>query len=76
MAEKTTTRKKTFNKRVPEETREHYRQAREEMRKSFEGLFPPEFAEHRREARKHMLLAWRSMIDSALEHMDEKAKQS
>ncbi len=57
---------------IPEETREHYRKAREEMRKSIETLLPPGFIEHRRNARKEMLLAWRSMIDSAIERMEEK----
>jgi hypothetical protein len=28
--------------------------------------------EHRRNARREMLLAWRSLIDSALERIDEK----
>jgi hypothetical protein len=76
MAEKTTARKKPFEGRIPEESREHYRKAREEMRKSFEVFFPPEFVEHRRQARKEMLMAWRGMIDSALEHMEEKTKRS
>ncbi len=57
---------------IPEETREHYRKAREEMRKSMETLLPPGFIEHRRNARKEMLLAWRSMIDSAIERMEDK----
>ena len=42
------------------------------MCESIKGIFPPEFIEHRRAARKEMLLAWRSMIDSALKHMEEK----
>jgi hypothetical protein len=71
MAEKTT-RRKAFEEHVPEEAREHFRAAREEMRESIKGLLPPEFFEHRRKARKEMLLAWRSMIDSALKRMEEK----
>ena len=43
-----------------------------EMRESVKGLLPPEFIEHRRNARKEMLLAFRSVIDSALKHMEEK----
>ena len=35
---------------------------------------PPGFIEHRRKARREMLLAWRSMIDAALERMDGKEK--
>jgi len=44
----------------------------EEMRKSFEALFPPGFIEHRRAARREMLKAVRSVVDAALEKMEEK----
>ncbi len=71
MAEKTT-RRKPFEDKIPEEVREHMRAAREEIRESFKGFLPPEFIEHRRKARKEMLLAFRSVIDSALKHMEEK----
>ena len=57
---------------IPEETREHMKAAREEMRKSYESLFPPGFIDHRRAARKEFLLAARSLIDAALKRMDEK----
>ncbi len=75
MAEKTS-REKLFEDRIPEEARQHMRAAREEMRESIRGFLPPEFFEHRRKARKEMLLAWRSMIDSALEHLEEKSKKA
>ncbi len=71
MPEKTA-RRKLFERKIPEETREHMRAAREELRDSIRALFPPEFVEHRRKARREMLLAWRSFIDAALERMDEK----
>jgi hypothetical protein len=71
MAEKTE-REKRFKEHSPEEAREHFRAAREEMRKSIETLFPAGFLEHRKSARKEMLLAWRSMIDAAIERTDEK----
>jgi hypothetical protein len=51
----------------PEEVRGHLRSARTELRKSIESLFPPEFIEHRRVARREMLLAFRALIDSAIE---------
>jgi hypothetical protein len=57
---------------IPEETRTHYRNAREEMRKSLETLLPEGFMEHRRAAHKEMLLAWRSMLDVAIERVDKK----
>jgi hypothetical protein len=59
-------------KRVPEETRAHYKKAREEMRAAVEHLLPEGFVEHRRAARREMLLAWRSLIDAAIKRMDEK----
>lgn len=74
MPDKTTSRKPIGGK-VPEEAREHWRAAREELRDSIRALFPPEFVEHRRKARKEMLMAWRSMIDAALERMEEKTKE-
>ena len=74
MAEQTARARKPFEGKIPEETAQHYRAAREEFRKTIESLVPPEFVEHRRQARKEMLLAWRSMIDASLERMDEKKK--
>ncbi len=67
-----TSRRRPFEDRVPEEARQHARAAREEMRASMKSFLPPEFWEHRKQARKEMLLAWRSMIDAALERMDKK----
>lgn len=55
---------------MPEEAREHMRTARAEMRASYEALFPPKFVEHRRAARKEALLAIRSMVDKAIEHLE------
>jgi hypothetical protein len=76
MAEKTESSRTHFEGKIPEETRQHFRAAREEFRRSFEGMVPPEFLEHRRKARKEMLLAWRSMIDASLERMDETKKKA
>jgi hypothetical protein len=71
MAEKTT-RQKKYEERVPEEARQHFRAAREEMRKGLETFLPEGFFEHRRSARREMLLAWRSMLDTAIQRMNEK----
>jgi hypothetical protein len=76
MAEKTEHTYKPFEGKIPEETRQHFRSAREEFRKSIEGMLPPEFAEHRHAARKEMLLAWRSIIDASLARMDEPKKKA
>ncbi len=70
MPEKTSKRK--LSDRIPEEAREHVKAAREEMRESIKGFLPPEFVEHRHKARKEMLLAFRSLVDAALERMDKK----
>jgi len=75
MAEKTT-RRKPFEDKIPEEVRQHVRAAREELRESIKSFLPPEFIEHRKKARKEILLAWRSVIDTALEHMEEKSKKA
>ena len=75
MAEKET-RRKPFEDKIPEDVREHMRAARDEMRESIKVFLPPEFIEHRRKARKEMLLAWRSVIDSALERIDKKSKEA
>ena len=73
MDEKTTYgHRNRFEERIPEDVREHARAARREMRESVKSFLPPEFWEHSKKARKEMLLAWRSMIDAALERMDKK----
>lgn len=68
-----TARQKKYEQRVPEEARQHFRAAREEMRKGLETLFPEGFLDHRRNARREMLLAWRSMLDAAIQRTEEKA---
>jgi len=73
MAEKTANPRKPFEGKIPDETRQHFRAAREEFHKSIEGMLPPGFAEHHRKAHKEMLLAWRSLIDASLEKIDKKA---
>jgi hypothetical protein len=73
MTEKTSSYK-SFRDHIPQEAREHMYAAREEMRRSIEILFPEGFIKHRRAARKEVLMAWRSMIDAALERMEEGSK--
>jgi hypothetical protein len=70
-----TTRHRSFEDQIPEDVRRHARAAREEMRESMKAFLPPKFWEHSRKARKEMLLAWRSMLDAALERMDKKEEQ-
>ena len=48
-----TTRRRSFEDKIPEEVRQHARAAREELRESVKAFLPPEFFEHRRKpARK------------------------
>ena len=72
MAEKTTHQRK-FESHIPEEAWEHFRAAREQMSEGVKTLLPEGFLEHRKGARREMLMAWRSMLDAAIERMDEKA---
>jgi hypothetical protein len=72
MATKKTERESKFKARIPEETREHYKKARQEMREAVKGLLPEGFLEHRRAARREMLLAVRSLLDAAIEGTEEK----
>jgi flagellar biosynthesis/type III secretory pathway protein FliH len=65
------TRRRRFEDEIPEEVRQHARAAREELRESVKAFLPPGFVEHRKKARKEMLLAWRSLIDSAIERIDQ-----
>ena len=64
---------KKWEKHIPEETREHYKKARAEMREAVKGFLPEGYLEHRHAARREMLLGLRSMLDSAIKKMDEKA---
>ena len=68
-----TEREQKWKERVPEETREHYKNARKEMREAVKGFLPEGFLEHRRNARREMMLAWRSMLDHAIKKMDEES---
>jgi ribosomal protein L13 len=76
MAEQTAHTHIPFEGKISDETRQHFRAAREEFHKSIQGMLPPEFAEHHRKARKEMLLAWRSIIDASLERMEEPEKKA
>ena len=66
--------KKPYEDLISDETREHARAARKEMRKSVKALLPPEFVAHRRKARKEFLMAFRGAIDSAIERTEEREK--
>jgi hypothetical protein len=70
MAKDETKRYRHLKDKLPEEARDHLREARGEWQQSIRALFPVEFFNHRRAARKEMLLAARSLIDAAVKRMD------
>lgn len=72
MTAKKTESEKKYKREIPAETREHYKKARAEMREAFKGLLPEGFVEHRRTARKELMLALRSLLDAAIDKMEEK----
>ena len=72
MAEEKKGKTEKAKRLLPEDTRQHMRAARSELRESYKSLFPPKFIEHRRAARREMLLALRSLVDHALERMEAK----
>lgn len=74
--EEKTPRQGKYEEHIPEEARQHFRAAREEMRKGLETLLPAGLLEHRRKARREMLLAWRSVLDAAIQRMEEKKKDN
>jgi hypothetical protein len=75
MDKKTAYTRHPMEEMIPEETKQHFRAAREEFRKSMEWMIPRGFIEHRRNARREMLLAWRSMIDARISKMDQAARE-
>lgn len=60
-------------RRLPEDTREHLQAARQAFRESIEALFPAGYIEKRRLARREALLAARSLIDHALDRIEERS---
>lgn len=70
MAEKEKNEHPRFRDAIPEEARQHAKNARDEMRKSWANMLPPEFINHRRRARMEMLLAARELINHALDRIE------
>lgn len=64
--------------RMDEATREEFREVRDHVRAaqdawfdSFRAFLPPDFIAHQRKARKEALLAVRSLVDTAIEHLED-----
>jgi hypothetical protein len=55
---------------------QHVRAAGDEVRKSVASMMPPEVGQHRRAAQKEMLLAFRTLIDAAIERVERKESAS
>ena len=55
-----------------EEARQHFKAAREAMRKTWEAMLPPALLEQRRAARKEFLLGLRKLLDVAIELAEKK----
>ncbi len=53
-----------------EEARLHMREARRAMRKTVEAWLPTGVVENQRKARKEFLMAMRSVINAAIDHME------
>ena len=53
-----------------EEARSHMKAARQAFRSSVEAFLPAGFVEGKRKARREMLLAMRSLMDVAIDHID------
>ena len=49
----------------------HVKAAGEAARQQWKSLVPKEFWIHRRRARREMLLAMRSLVDSAITHLED-----
>ena len=60
-----------MKERIPEEVRQHHKNAREEIRESVKALFPEEFITRRRAARKEMLLAAKAMVNHAIDRLEK-----
>lgn len=76
MAKQDKTEQRPFSQYIPDETVEHMRTARQEVRESIKSLLPAGFWEHRRAARKEMLLAARSVIDAALARLEDRSSKA
>jgi len=67
---------KTEEMKHYKEARNHFRTARNAMRHSIEAFIPPSVLENRRLARKEFLLGVRTLVDAAIETIDNSTKKS
>ena len=55
----------------PSEFAQHMKAARKARKAQLKSLIPESFWEHGREAQREMLLAMRSLVDGAIEHLEK-----
>ena len=67
--------KKRRRPKLPQEVVEHARAARHERREALKALIPESFWGHQKAAKRETLLAMRSLIDAALDRLEEKASK-
>jgi hypothetical protein len=72
----TTTKPERDAVRIPEDVRRHFHTARREVQAGIRALLPPDVVQHGRRARRELLLAWRGVIDAALETLSEADKNA
>jgi hypothetical protein len=65
-----------FETGIPDEVRRHFQVAHREMRAGIRELLPAGVFEHGRKARREALLAWRGIIDAALQRLEEKGDEA
>jgi hypothetical protein len=58
------------------EARNHFHAARQAMRKSVEAFLPPGVLENRRLARKEFLMGVRTLVDAAIETIEDSSKKN
>jgi hypothetical protein len=61
--------------KLPKGVAEHARAARDEQRAALKALIPDSFWGHQKAAKKETLLAFRSLIDAALEELEKPEKK-
>ncbi|HDD56088.1 MAG: hypothetical protein DRI65_01360 [Chloroflexota bacterium] len=56
---------------IPQEAKDHFGTARKEFKKGLDAMFPPRVKEHHQAAQREVLQGLRSLIDAALEKLEE-----
>ncbi len=68
--------KETEDVQAYKAARNHFRAARQAMRKSVESFLPPGVLENRRLARKEFLMGVRTLVDAAIDTIENSSQKS